>query len=388
MTLTSASHRQTRASAALLNDWQRGFPLTTAPFARIAAALALQRGHRHRAIPGAARRRQPEPHRRRVRRRRRRRGHAGRAGGAARAARRGGRAGLGAARRQPQLRARTPLQPVVRDDRPRAPPPCSARWTRSRPSCGCRCCACRCSASTASTSASTSRGATGRSPQPTHRSAAPRAAARCRLAARRAGRGGPAAGAAPLRPVGAATRLRRPARARHAAPLAERRHAAALRRRRAPPRARLRRQRHDGVRRARRPGRRAAAPRWPATTGGDAGLPARARAAGWPYNLYCMVHGRKRDSVGTALDARGATPPGCPAAHARCCSRGGVSSKKVRSAFAHLDRQASHAMLTTTPLASTGGDARLLERLHGGFPLVDRPFAAGGRRTGLAAKTT
>ena len=98
----------------LLNDWQRGFPLDDGAVRAHCRGAALQRGHRHRAVPGAARRGQPEPHRRRVRRRRRGCRSARRGGGAAGATRHGGRAGVGAAGRQPQLRTRTPLEPVVR----------------------------------------------------------------------------------------------------------------------------------------------------------------------------------------------------------------------------------------------------------------------------------
>ncbi len=41
-------------------------------------------------------------------------------------------------------------------------------------------------------------------------------------------------------------------------------------------------------------------------------------------------------------------------------------------------------MRTDTPLWIAATDARLIDRLHGGFPLVDRPFAAVGAELGLS----
>ena len=41
-------------------------------------------------------------------------------------------------------------------------------------------------------------------------------------------------------------------------------------------------------------------------------------------------------------------------------------------------------MRADTPVWIAAADARLIERLHGGFPLVDRPFAAVGAELGLS----
>jgi DNA-binding Lrp family transcriptional regulator len=76
----------------------------------------------------------------------------------------------------------------------------------------------------------------------------------------------------------------------------------ALRRRRAPPRTRLPRQRHGGVRpalyrgRPDRPQRLAAEPGVTLCYRRTRSLP------DWPYNLYCMVHGRSREEAQPVID--------------------------------------------------------------------------------------
>ena len=233
----------------LINDFQRDFPLEPQPFAEIAWRLcadeetvlaALQRLREEGVVSrvGAVVRAAP-----------RRRQHAGRPGGAAGAP--GGDRGARqrAARGQPQLRARTPLQPVVRRHRlRRAAPGAHAGGHRARHRLRGDF-ACRWSTSSTSTSvsispASASRRAPGRrieSRRPARTDFAGAEAADGRAAAR------PRPGAAALRPARRAGRPGRAGSHRHAQALARRGPDQALRRRRAPPRAGLHRQRHGGL---------------------------------------------------------------------------------------------------------------------------------------------
>ncbi|BCN38795.1 hypothetical protein ALDI51_21140 [Alicycliphilus denitrificans] len=107
----------------------------------------------------------------------------------------------------------------------------------------------------------------------------------------------------------------------------------------------------------------------------------RARTGGWPYNLYCMVHGRDRESVRTTV------------AHA--VAQAGLADKPQAMLFSlrrfkqtGARRFTPPAMPRTLPTHQkercmlTPEDARLIDHLHGGFPLVDRPFAAVGQALG------
>jgi DNA-binding Lrp family transcriptional regulator len=69
----------------------------------------------------------------------------------------------------------------------------------------------------------------------------------------------------------------------------------------------------------------------------------RQRAAHWPYNLYCMVHGRDRGAVRTALAAviERASLPGCP--RETLFSRRRFKQEGARR-FRDLDSQVSHAL--------------------------------------------
>ena len=202
-----------------------------------------------------------------------------------------GRGGVDAQRRrQPQLRARAPLQPLVRDHRRRMRRRCMRRLDALERDAGWPRCACRCARSTASTWASTCAA----SPAPSRRAAAARAAPPVATASVRWRRWSESGVPLLAQPYAAwAEQLGMRPGARHDQALAGSRHAAPLRRGGAPPRTRFR-QCDDGVRRARRRGRCARRPRRAA--GRDAVLPPR-RAFRLAYNLYCMVHGRERDQV-------------------------------------------------------------------------------------------
>ena len=69
----------------------------------------------------------------------------------------------------------------------------------------------------------------------------------------------------------------------------------------------------------------------------------RERAPGWPYNLYCMVHGRARDHVLAALDGviQRAGLDGC--ARATLFSRQRFKQEGARR-FRDLHAQVSHAL--------------------------------------------
>jgi len=69
----------------------------------------------------------------------------------------------------------------------------------------------------------------------------------------------------------------------------------------------------------------------------------RERAARWPYNLYCMVHGRDRDAVRAALD--GVVRRAALGAHARetLFSRRRFKQEGARR-FRDLDARVSHAL--------------------------------------------
>jgi DNA-binding Lrp family transcriptional regulator len=69
----------------------------------------------------------------------------------------------------------------------------------------------------------------------------------------------------------------------------------------------------------------------------------RARAPHWPYNLYCMVHGRDRDTVRTTLDGVIERAGLRPVAHETLFSRRRFKQEGARR-FRDLDRQASHVL--------------------------------------------
>lgn len=107
----------------------------------------------------------------------------------------------------------------------------------------------------------------------------------------------------------------------------------------------------------------------------------RARTRDWPYTLYCMVHGRDRDSVRATV--------------ARAVAQAGLADKPQAMLFSlrrfkqtGARRFTPPAMPRTLPIHQkercmlTPEDARLIDHLHGGFPLVDRPFAAVGEQLG------
>jgi len=69
----------------------------------------------------------------------------------------------------------------------------------------------------------------------------------------------------------------------------------------------------------------------------------RERAAGWPYNLYCMVHGRERAAVCAALDALVARAALGGCARETLFSRRRFKQEGARR-FRELHRDASHAL--------------------------------------------
>ena len=69
---------------------------------------------------------------------------------------------------------------------------------------------------------------------------------------------------------------------------------------------------------------------------------ARARAPGWPYNLYCMVHGRERGAVLAALDGVIARAGLAGRARATLFSRRRFKQEGARR-FRDLCPQVSHA---------------------------------------------
>jgi hypothetical protein len=121
-------------------------------------------------------------------------------------------------------------------------------------------------------------------------------------------------------------------------------------------------------------GRRLPASAWPPSRR-DPGLPARARA-GWPYNLYCMVHGRDRAAV-ALRDQAAIAGSGLASCRTRCCSRAAASSRPGRGVSAPRPpgqgcRPPCRACTGRHAVACT--DARLIDRLHGGFPWwTERP---------------
>ena len=304
-----------RSSSRLLNDFQRGFPLVREPYA------ALARGARRPTRAGCAAtlralaaRRRGEPHRRGVPARVDRRLDARRDGGAARSASSAVAALVSArSRGQPQLRARAPLQPLVRRRRRRTRRALAAALDgdrRAKPAT--RRSRCRSSRTTASTSVSTCRGAA----PSARRCAAPRDAARARSRC-------------PTPTAGWSPRWRTACRS------------CRRRTRRSPTRPASRRptrwcgsptgsnrgviKRFGVVVRHRELGYRANAMCvWDVPDAPDAGTvdalgEALAREPGvtlcyrraralpeWPYNLFCMVHGRDRATSKPARRARGA----------------------------------------------------------------------------------
>eukprot|EP01041_Mallomonas_annulata_P032562 gene32562-55057_t len=89
----------------------------------------------------------------------------------------------------------------------------------------------------------------------------------------------------------------------------------------------------------------------------------RQRSQHWPYNLYCMVHGQERAEV-LALIQQAAQQAGI--AHLR---------RQTLAARAGLPPSRRPPMLRPDQLL-------LVDYLHGGFPVVDRPFAAVGAALG------
>jgi DNA-binding Lrp family transcriptional regulator len=67
----------------------------------------------------------------------------------------------------------------------------------------------------------------------------------------------------------------------------------------------------------------------------------RERAHGWPYNLYCMVHGRDRESVNSALAGVVQRAGLCARPRETLFSRRRFKQEGARR-FRDLDRQASH----------------------------------------------
>ncbi len=101
----------------------------------------------------------------------------------------------------------------------------------------------------------------------------------------------------------------------------------------------------------------------------------------WPYNLFCMIHGRSREAVGPA--ARPSPPrsawPACPT---RCCSPP-TASQAMRRPLpgprpAPLRRPAAPASPHERPRPATpldDLDRRIINALQGGFPISDEPTA-------------
>lgn len=69
----------------------------------------------------------------------------------------------------------------------------------------------------------------------------------------------------------------------------------------------------------------------------------RERAPGWPYNLYCMVHGRERDAVCAAIDAVVERAALGSCARETLFSRRRFKQEGARR-FRELHRRASHAL--------------------------------------------
>jgi DNA-binding Lrp family transcriptional regulator len=99
----------------------------------------------------------------------------------------------------------------------------------------------------------------------------------------------------------------------------------------------------------------------------------RERAEGWPYNLYCMVHGRDRRAVRDA-DRRGHRRAGLATGRTRCCSPAAASSRPG-AALSRPARRRPMPAPEAPMLRPTASTARLIDRLHGDLPLTERPFA-------------
>jgi len=97
----------------------------------------------------------------------------------------------------------------------------------------------------------------------------------------------------------------------------------------------------------------------------------RARALpGWPYNLFCMVHGRDRDEVERSI--------------ARFESElGGLSSHPRAILFSRRRFKQNGARYAVTPAALDAADRAVINSLQGGFPLCDEPYAAVARTLGM-----
>lgn len=101
----------------------------------------------------------------------------------------------------------------------------------------------------------------------------------------------------------------------------------------------------------------------------------RVRTPQWPYNLYCMIHGRDRTEVESAI--------------ARAIADCGLTKYPQAVLFSRQRfKQTGGSRFRAQPSLQSPSklseeDLRLIERLHGDFPLTETPFADIAREFGV-----
>ena len=113
----------------------------------------------------------------------------------------------------------------------------------------------------------------------------------------------------------------------------------------------------------------------------------RQRHAHWPYNVYAMIHGRDREGVLQTLASMRGQPALAWLDHQvlfSCRRFKQVGGQRFHAAQPPHRPATVTAQAPQTALAYDHDDLRLIDHLHGGFGLVDRPFAATGQALGMS----
>jgi DNA-binding Lrp family transcriptional regulator len=96
----------------------------------------------------------------------------------------------------------------------------------------------------------------------------------------------------------------------------------------------------------------------------------------WPYNLFCMIHGRNREAVAARREAL-AAEVGLAAFPTRCCSPPTATSSaapatRPRCRPPPATPPSPHERPQPPPLDEL--DRRIINALQGGFPISDEPY--------------